>query len=262
MKPLICLFTFLPALFAFNPTCAAELPAIVHYAQLVELGVPVSGVVGKVFVGDGQAITQGTLMLELDDTPFLAEVDEAEASLKRLSAERDEARKALDRNLELYDRMVLSTVDLDTQKLQYVRAESQFQSAQARLSLAKYHFTNSKLHAPFDGVVLNTHAYPGMAVRVDLKPPVLFLYAKTGQFTAEADTTADRLGGIAIGDTVEVQVGDSRYPGRISNITLASEGRSTSQPSQYRVRALLDATGKNIMPGQPATLITRDGSKQ
>ena len=255
---------FYLACFSFlmiNTAHARELPAFLHYAQVVELSVPVSGVVSKVHVSDGQLIDKGHIILELDETPFLAELNKTEAEIRRLAAERDEAKKALDRDLELYQRMVLSTVDLDKRKLDFVRAESQYQSELAQLSLAKYHYAGSKLYAPFDGMTISSNAYPGMAVHVELKPPVLFLFANTKQFSAESDVSADKLAGISIGDSIEVFVAGKRHPGKVNNITMIREGHSLSQPSQYRVKVLLDPGGIGLMPGQPATLIIDNNSQ-
>jgi HlyD family secretion protein len=262
MKIFIIGYIILSSLQSINAAYATELPAILHYAQVVELGVPVSGVVGKVHVSDGQHINKDQILLELDETPFLAELNKTNAEIRRLGAERDEAKKALDRDLELYERMVLSTVDLDRRKLDFVRADSLYQSEQAQLSLANYHYAGSKLYAPFDGLVISSNAYPGMAVHVDLKPPVLFLFANTMQFSAEADVPADKITGISIGDSIDVLVAGRKHSGKVNNITMTSEGRSLSQPSQYRVKVLLDPGGMGLMPGQPATLVIDDNSQQ
>ncbi len=234
---------------------AAELPAVVHYAQVVELTVPVSGIVGQVHVNNGQRIDKGTMMLELDETPFMAELNRSEAEIRRLTAERDEIRKALDRDLELYDRMVLSTVDLDRRKLQFVQADSRLNAELSQLALAKYHYTGSKLHAPFNGRVISSNAYPGMSVHVELKPPVLFQFANTEQYSVEADAAADKITGLGLGETVKVVIGNEDYTGKVNNISLTSEGYSLSQPSRYRVKVLLQGTA-DLMPGQAARIIT------
>lgn len=234
---------------------AAELPAVVHYAQVVELAVPVSGIVGDVHVNSGQRIDKGTLMLELDETPFMAELNRSEAEIRRLTAEQDEIRKALDRDLELYDRMVLSTVDLDRRKLQFIQADSRLKAEQSQLALAKYHYTGSKLHAPFNGMVISSNAYPGMSVHVELKPPVLFQFANTEKFSVEADAAADKISGLGIGETVKVEIGGQAYSGKVNNINLTSEGHSLSQPSRYRVKVLLQGAA-DLMPGQAARIIT------
>ena len=105
MKLFVIVVYISSLLLSINVAQATELPAILHYAQVVELGVPVSGVVDKVHVADGQHINKGHIILELDETPFLAEMNKTEAEIRRLAAERDEAKKALDRDLELYKSM-------------------------------------------------------------------------------------------------------------------------------------------------------------
>lgn len=241
---------------------AAEWPAAIHYGRVVELGLPVSGVVDKVLVQEGQHLKRGDLMLELDETPFTAELQQARASLRRLQAERDEVRKALDRNLELYDRMVLPTVELDHSKLEYTRADSEVLSAQARVALAEYHFNGSKLKAPFDGRVIRSSAYPGMAVRVDLKPPVLFVYADTTRYTAVAEIPADKPTGLTPGDVVQVATGGRTYSGKVLNIVVTGEGQSLSQPSRLQLTVSIEQPGADLMPGMPATIRSTTGVEQ
>ena len=235
---------------------AAELEASLHYGRVVELGLPVSGIVDKVHVSEGQRLKQGEPMLELVETPFVAELQQARASLRRLTAERAEVKKALDRNQELYERMVLPTVELDLSRLEYTRADSDVQSARARVALAEYHYEGSRLKAPFDGIVVGAHAYAGMAVRVEMKPPVLFVYADTSRLSAVAEVPADRLAGLMPGDRVEVRAGGQAYAARIGNLVLASEGRSLAQPSLYRVTAIIGQPPENLLPGMPAKIVT------
>ena len=101
-----------------------------------------------------------------------------------------------------------------------------------------------------------------MAVHVDLKPPVLFLFANTMQFSAESDVPADKIMNISIGDSIDVLVAGRKRPGKVNNITMTSEGRSLSQPSQYRIKVLLDPGDIGLLPGQPATLIIDDNGQQ
>ena len=68
---------------------AIELDGVVQYERVVELGVPVSGVVSKVMADEGQSVQKNDRLLELEETPFIARLEKLDADLRLLKAERE-----------------------------------------------------------------------------------------------------------------------------------------------------------------------------
>jgi len=238
-----------------SPALAIEVTGIVHYANVARLGIPVSGVVEEVNVTAGQRVTRGDLLVALEQVPFTAALQRNQAEEARLAAERDESEKALSRNQDLYDRMSLSTVDLDHSKLELTRAENRWEAQRAMTEMARYQLDKSRLHAPFDGLVLSVDAYPGMAVSSELQVPVLVQLADTSRFVVDAEVEGDRLGTLGHGDVLQVRIGANEFAGRVTNVDLVAEGRSLAQPSRYHLRVMLDAGAPGLRPGLQATLI-------
>ena len=124
---------------------ALDLSGVIKYETIVELSVPVSGVVNRVLVEEGQVVADGELLLELDDVPFKADVDKIAAQLRLLKAERDSMEKEHGRNKELFERMVLSTVSLDGSELNLIRADSLWQAKKSEYARVKYDYEKSGL---------------------------------------------------------------------------------------------------------------------
>jgi RND family efflux transporter MFP subunit len=247
---LICLLS----LTAFE-AMAVEVPGVVQYERVVELSLPVSGVIKTVNVVEGQNVEQGELLLELEAVPFKARKDELESQVRLLQAEKEFTSKELERNKELYDRLSLSTVDLDKSKLDLVRAESKLAAMRAELAVARYQEEKSRLYAPISGKVTERNVEPGQTVRTDLQPPVLLRIADTTGFIVEAEVTGDRLSSVSTGSGLEVRIQGKTFPAVFKSTRLLTPARSLSQPSVYRVRVKLEQSDPSFLPGLPASII-------
>lgn len=144
----------------------------------VPLTTPVTGVIKSVFVNAGQRVKKGQPLLALDATLYEARVMEAEAGLDRVKEEALDAERELARAKELYSRAVSSTTEYDAAKLRNARSGAAAREAQARLMIARKNLEYSILRAPFDGVVVERRAEPGMYVATAYQAPILIILKK------------------------------------------------------------------------------------
>jgi len=234
---------------------AIDVPAVLQYERVVELSIPVSGVVSKVFVEEGQSVSANELLLELEETPFKVKMEKTAAELRLLKAERQSMEKELMRNKELYERMVLSTVSLENSELDFIRADSQWKAKNAEYELDKYSFEKSRLLAPFAGIIIERNVEAGQTIRTEMQPPVLLRLADTSSFIVEAEVTGEKIGSLIYGTQLEVRIAGNLYNATVKSSFLLSPGKSLSQPARYRVRVKLSEKASNFLPGQPATLV-------
>lgn len=234
---------------------AIELDGVIQYERVVELGVPVSGVVSKVMADEGQSVQKNDRLLELEETPFIARLEKLDADLRLLKAEHGAVAKELARDRELYERMVLSTVSLDGTQLKMVRTDSLLQAKQAEQKLAKYELEKSRLEAPFAGKIIERLVEPGQSIRADMQSPVLFRLADTSSFIVEAEVTGDKIAVLKHGASLEVRIQGRIYNAVVKSSSLLAPARSLAQPARYLVKLKLDAADDGFFPGQPAALI-------
>ncbi|MCK5360438.1 MAG: efflux RND transporter periplasmic adaptor subunit [Gammaproteobacteria bacterium] len=240
---------------------AVDLPAVLQYERVVDLSVPVSGTVSSVLVEEGQSVQKGDLLLQLEDLPFKVNVEKTAAELRLLKAERLAMEKELNRNKELYERMVLSTVSLDGSELNFIRADSLWNAKQAELKLVKYAYEKSHLRAPFTGKIIARAVEPGQTIRTEMQAPVLLRLANTAGFIVEAEVTADKIGILAHGVKLQVRIAGKLFPAMVKSTILLSPGQSLSQPARYRVKVKLERTDPGFRPGMSATLVTNSQIK-
>jgi len=233
-----------------SPAMAADLEATLQWSRRTELAVPVSGVVGEVNVHAGQRVSKGTLMLALEAAPFQASVQQAESHVTLRKIERDEAARDAGQAKELFDRTVLSVVELENARNRLARAEASLKEATAALDRARWQRRVSQLRAPFDAVVLSRQIESGQSVAADLKPPVLIVVAAAGEYGAVARINADRAVGLKVGQALSVRAAGKTYAGSVRSIS--HDPASGREP--YVIEVMF-ASGDGLHAGQSARIL-------
>lgn len=233
------LLLLLAALTAMPPAHAAGYDATVAFARRVELGVPVSGVVKTVAVSPGDRATEGQVLLALDDTPFKADFEQARA-------DRDEAVRDYKQAKQLYDRTVLSTVELENARLKSVRA-------QARFTQAQYLLAQSRITAPFDAWILEVRAQPGQSIVSSLDAKPLLVLAAQGEYLARARIAGSALEKFRIGRDAKVSVAGKSFAGKVQSLALEPLAGKDGD-GMHEVAVVFQAPGVVLRVGSPATL--------
>lgn len=228
---------------------AADIQATLQWSQRVELSTPVSGVVRAVNVQVGDRVKKGKVLLSLDSTAYQAKVAESQSEITRLSAEAEEDKRDLGRVLELHERTVVSTTELDQAKLKLVRSQSALSEARARLRQNQNALDDATLRAPFDAVVVLRQAEPGLSVAAGLKPQMLLTLAKSGEMIARMHLTSLQMDNLKSGQAVSVSVAGVNYAGKIK--TLGLEPVKIKEESVYPVDVIFPSR-EPFRAGAPA----------
>jgi len=228
--------------------------AVVQWSSTVELSIPVSGVVKSVEVDTGERVAKGQVLAALDATPFEANLKQAQALVARRKAGRTEALRDYKQAQELFDRMVLSPVELENAKLKQDAAEAAYQGAVARLTRAQYDLEQSALRAPFDGWVLARHVVPGETVISEMQARTLFLFAAASRYNAVLQLVSADMEALRIGGEASVEVAGRRYPGRIRSIGLTPTGAEGAAGNRYEVTVAFSVADRLLRAGQAATV--------
>lgn len=230
---------------------AESVDAVVQWSKKSALSVPVSGIVDRVEVNVGDRVNAGQLLLALEATPFKAAVTAARAELTRRQVALQEAERDARQADELYERTVLSTVELENAKHKLTRAQADVKAAKALLAQAEYQLRASALRAPFDGVVLGRFAQPGEAVVSGVEARTLLSFAASGEYLAVGAIPVDRAAGLKPQEKVQVRVGDQRYEGRVKAVGL--EPLSGKTPLAYELQVTFQ-TRAVLRAGQAAVV--------
>jgi membrane fusion protein (multidrug efflux system) len=107
----------------------------------------------EILFTEGAKVSQGELLIRLEDTRASADLQQADAELAAARAEMDSATRNLQRGEEVSEKGFLSAADLDKLKDRFSAAESRLKAAQASVQKAGSNLEYAEIRAPFDGWV-------------------------------------------------------------------------------------------------------------
>jgi membrane fusion protein (multidrug efflux system) len=118
-----------------------------------ELASKLPGRVAKMYVSEGDHVSKGSPVLELETDYTRLNLQRAEADAARAKAMADDARRDLDRKKELIAKDSIPRATYDRSQANYDSAQAALQSAQAQSATYRQQLSDSTLRSPIDGVI-------------------------------------------------------------------------------------------------------------
>jgi HlyD family secretion protein len=204
----------------------------------VQVGSQVSGIIKTLRADFNSVVRRGQVIAELDPSLFETQVEQAQATLARLEAERDRARiQAEDaavkrqRARELFERQLIPANDLETAEstariadAAIKAADAQLAQARASLNQARVNLSHTIIRSPIDGVVIARNVDAGQTVAASMQAPTLFVLARDlAQMRVNANVDESDIGRIESGQPVRFRVDaypDETFTGTVSQVRL------------------------------------------
>lgn len=256
-----------------------------------QVGALVSGEVLKIYVDYNSRVKKGDLLAEIDPTQVQADYDQAKATLSSAKESLESAKMSYhlaqlnrDRYKDLYAKNYVSKSSLEEYELAYVNAKSSLNSAessviqaQAQLDRAKKDLSNTKIVAPYDGIVLTKLVSEGESLTSGYSTPEMFTLAQDltkmqiEAKVSEADVVKITAGLVADftldgypdqtfhGTVRQVR---TNYSSSSSSSSSSSYGSSSSSSTTYTVVIDVDNTDGKFMPGMTATISIKAQDKK
>lgn len=190
------------------------------------------------------------------------EVEQAKAKLIQAEAAYNTAKQDYKRMQNLYNAEAIAKQQLDLVKLEYVKAESQFKTAQEQLSLVKEgtdtetikalkaqvemakanlkqtqaQLNNSYLISPISGVVAFRNIEPG---EMPVMGTPVFTIADMSQVKVKFDVSEEIIKHLNLGDEVKLKVesiGIDKITGTITQLSPMSDYRSKAFPIEVTIK--------------------------
>ncbi len=243
--------------------------------EVVDVGAQVAGLINSFGedldepskpIGYGSRVEEGTVLARLDDSLFLARVEQARANFARSGADLEQAlaklrvaERVLARNRQLLDRnqSLVSPQDVDAAQGDYDHAQatvlvarSNIEVARANLNEAEVNLGYTTVKSPVKGVILDRRVNIGQTVVASLNAPSLFLIAKDlGRMQVWASVNESDIGAIKVGQTVKFTVG--ALPGETFNGTVTQIRLNASMVQNivtYTVVVEFENPDKRVLP--------------
>jgi membrane fusion protein (multidrug efflux system) len=188
----------------------------------------VAGDLVRVLVREGQGVSRGELLAQVDTADLQSRLDAQEAALAEARARLDIAQKNRENSQQLLRQKFISQNAYDTTQSTYDASDASMRSAQAQLRIARKAMDDAAIRAPFDGIVARKMANAGEKVGIDSP---LFALVDLGRMEIEAPAPAAEVPAVRIGQPASFRVdgfGDRVFVGRVERINPVTEPGSRS----------------------------------
>lgn len=134
-------------------TLDAKYSATIRGRQDIEVYPQVGGTLQKLCVTEGQKVSKGQTLFIIDQVPYQAALNTAEAALKAAKAQEATAQLTYNSRKELFDQQVVSEYDLQTAQNSLLTAKASVAQAEAQVVNARNSLSYTVVKSPADGVV-------------------------------------------------------------------------------------------------------------
>jgi len=252
----------------------------------VNMSANVSAKITHMAVEEGDTVTKGQLLLQLEPDRYQAYVEQIQASLSSTKAQLRLAQANLEkaeldfqRQKGLYDRNLTSQEAYDVARVNYNVQKAQYESAlntveqyQAQLKQAQDELNKTTIAAPMSGVVTALYAEEGENVIVGtMNNPgtVIMVISDLSEIEIKAEVDETDVGFVKLGQKVDIELDafpDTAFQGIVTEIGSSAQvvGQLTQeQVVNFIVTILLRDEVPNIKPGMSATVdITTDSKPE
>ena len=209
-----------------------------------DLSFAVAGTVKTVAVNKGDRVAKGQVLATLDPKPFALNVQAARSEVNAARAEVTNKRAELDRQRKLFKRGWVAKARLDGAVTEFEAAEGKLNLARSRLGLAERDMRQTRLEAPFDGVIALRDVNPFVEVKIGQK---VFQIDSQGAYEVDLSIPDTIIGRLSIGAPVTIDaatVAGCGCRGRITEIGSAA-GAANAVP----VTAAILEGPNGLLPG-------------
>ena len=259
--------------------------------RLVNISAETSGRVVDLAVNEGDRISKGQFLLQIDPKSLRTRVEGNSASLRSAEASLDQLKQSVEtarvqveqaqqnltrqRNLwtqQLTTREALDKAENDVRAAQSALSEREKQGAaqssrisqeRSTLESARYDLTKVRMESPIDGIVTRRNIQQGETAVIGTMNnagTVLLQLADMSIIQAEVEVDETNIPNVQLGQKAKITIDaipDRSFKGHVSEIgnspIQSSAGSAGTQATNFKVSVILDEPIPEVRPGFTAT---------
>ena len=259
--------------------------------RLVNMSADTSGRVVNLAVNEGDRVTRGQFLLQIDPKSLRTRVDSGAASLEAAEGSLDQQRQAVEtarvqldqaqknlaRQRDLWNQQLTTRESLEKAENDVKAAESSLREREklvnaqtarigqerATLESARYDLSKVRLESPIDGIVTRRNIQEGETAVIGTMNnagTVLLTLADMSVIQAEVEVDETNIPNISIGQVAKITVDalpDRTFKGHVSEIgnspIQTTTSTQTTQATNFKVVVMLDEPIPDVRPGFTCT---------
>ncbi|MFH1747851.1 MAG: efflux RND transporter periplasmic adaptor subunit [Planctomycetota bacterium] len=134
-------------------------------AETVEIKPEIDGLITEIHIAEGDAVEKGQILVSIDDEKLRRQLAAGKAALRAATVRRDEALREYRRIQNLFDRGIEIQDARDRTEATYLAADAEVARMEAEVQLLQARLDDTRILAPFDGVISEHSVDPGDYVK-------------------------------------------------------------------------------------------------
>ena len=245
-------------------TMTTKYSATIRGRQDIDVYPQVGGTLQQLCVTEGQKVTKGQTLFIIDQVPYQAALNTAEAALKAANAGLATAQLNYDSKKKLFDQQVISDVELQTAHNALLTAKAQVAQAEAQVINARNSLSYTVVKSPSNGVVGTLPDRQGALVGASMPQPLttvsdnnqMFVYfsineAQMLSMTRESGSAEAVISSMPEVKLILVDGSEYPYPGKVESVSGVVD-RSTGT---VQIRAVFDNPEKLLHSGSTGNVV-------
>ena len=156
-----------------DQTLHTDYPATLRGRQFVEIRPQVGGIVTDILIDEGAVVRKGQVLFVIDQVPYRAALETAEANVKSAEAQLQTARLTTESKEALFRERVVSDFDLQMARNGQLEAEAALAQARAAETNARNNLSYTEVKSPVDGVASMIPYRVGALVDSNIEEPLV-----------------------------------------------------------------------------------------
>jgi len=237
-------------LIGFN-TGAFEVEGVLDWPEPSVKSFSVQGIVEKVAVHSGELVKKNQLLAQLDRSSLAAIIEKNKARVQQLDPLIFDARIEFNHAEELFERTVLSEVDLQKTQGVLKGLEAQQAVARADLKLAQIQFNEAQLNAPYDARLVRVDMLPGLVISDENMSSSQIILAQLGSMRAIISLQVEQAAKITLGQKAKLNINGDQFQGVVK-----SSMQQASASEQYILSVEFKHDDRHIyLAGQKVSVV-------
>jgi HlyD family secretion protein len=240
------------------------------YSQEAKLSTEEIGKVTQILVQEGDHVTKGQLVLQIDDQRYRAAVEQNEAAsrvqeiaierqqlqLENLRTQWERTKGLHERKLIDEDRFVTATNNLKIAEVDLSSSRAGLTQVRAQLEQARDHLAKTRTYSPIEGLVTSVDIKVGetaISSSTNIPGSTLMTIANPDSILTEVSVDEADIAGVAVGQSARVYAiaySDKPVEGTVSSIAVSAKVAEGQQGRSFAVKIKLDNLGAiTLRPG-------------
>lgn len=207
--------------------------ALNPYTQAI-VSARASGEIATVLVREGQAVQSGQTLATLVNTNYRAQLDQAVANVTSSASALGLAQQDYNNNQKLVAEKFISPIALQKIEVALASSKAQLENAKQAVVIAQRALSETHIKAPMSGIINARHVQAGESAASGM---AMFSIVNIDQFEMQAPISAEQIGLIKIGQTVELSSTGLKesFNGVVERINPAATNGSRSYVAYIRI---------------------------